>query len=53
MTLTEVINILNNKITALRNQRELAIKAGDLQLIERIDAEIEETLITLNTLNLS
>jgi hypothetical protein len=51
MTLQEIITIVANKLTTLRNQRALAISSGDLERIVELDTEIHVTEVTLEALN--
>lgn len=50
MTLDEIVFIVENKIKALEQQKNSAIMAGELELVGLIDAQIVETMITLNNL---
>jgi hypothetical protein len=50
MTLQEIVNIVGNRIAALRNQRAVAVLAGDLIQVNAIDAEIAQTQMTLDQL---
>ena len=50
MKLVDVIQILTNKISNLKNQRDQAVTAGDLATVELVDESIIETELTLNQL---
>jgi hypothetical protein len=50
MTLQEIVNIVGNRIAALRNQRAVAVLVGDLNQVNAIDAEIAQTQMTLDQL---
>lgn len=47
MTIPDIINILQNKVTGLEKQKKSAQEAGELAEIIRIDNEILETKATL------
>jgi len=51
MTLQEIIDVVANRLTTLRNQRALAASAGDLERLVELDAEIDSTETTLASLN--
>jgi hypothetical protein len=50
MTLQEIIDVVANRLTTLRNQRALTASAGDLERLVELDAEIDSTEVTLATL---
>lgn len=51
MTLTELKTILSNRLSTLASQRNHAVSVGDLARVSNLDAEIEETELTLAQLN--
>jgi len=50
MKIEEIIFILENKIRTLEQQRSMAVTNGDLQAVTLIDTQINETIITLDSL---
>jgi hypothetical protein len=50
MKIEEIIFILENKIKNLEQQKNIAVMAGDLEMVTTIDIQIVETQITLDTL---
>lgn len=50
MSLQEVISILQSRISNLQTLRSYAVSIGDIIQIEKIDADISETQMTLNKL---
>lgn len=47
----EVVTILKNRITHLKQQKEIAVRLGNVEAIATIDEDIvstEETLLLLN-----
>jgi|694.fasta_scaffold116850_4 hypothetical protein len=50
MKIEEIIFILENKIKNLEQQKNVAVMAGDLEMVTVIDIQIVETQITLDTL---
>lgn len=50
MTIPKLIDILKNKILALKNKRVVAHQLGDVGEVVAIDNEIAETEATLATL---
>jgi hypothetical protein len=53
MTLQDIIDVVANRLTTLRNQRALAISSGDLQRVVELDEEIATTEVTLGALNVT
>ena len=51
MTLKEIKMMVESKINSLIEQRNFAQQAGDLELYNKLDAEIVETQTTLKELN--
>lgn len=51
MTIEAIKQILLNKITNLHNIRMNAVNCGDLELVVKVDDEINETQLTLDQLN--
>ena len=51
MTLTEIKQIVSNRLNALKAQRTLAVAAGDLERVAQLDVDINETANTLEQLN--
>jgi hypothetical protein len=50
MKIEEIIFILENKIKNLEQQKNIAVMAGDLEMVTVIDIQIVETQITLDKL---
>jgi hypothetical protein len=50
MKIEEIIFILENKIKNLEQQKNIAVMAGDLEMVTTIDIQIVETQITLDKL---
>lgn len=50
MTLSELIQMCERRIVHLQTVRGSASTLGDLQQVERVDADINETQATLNQL---
>jgi hypothetical protein len=50
MTINEIIFILENKVRNLEQQRSAAVNAGDINTVTAIDAQLIETVTTLDTL---
>ena len=50
MTLDEIITILDHRLVHLQSLRGSAVAIGDLAQIDRVDADIADTLTTLNQL---
>jgi hypothetical protein len=50
MKIEEIIFILENKIKNLEQQKNIAVLAGDLEMVTVIDIQIVETQITLDKL---
>jgi hypothetical protein len=50
MTLDDILTILGHRVTALRNERVLAVSAGQLQQVVQVDADIAETEITMQSI---
>lgn len=50
MTIEFLIQMINNRLIRLQEDRILAQSVGDLNMIVAIDNEITETQITLNAL---
>jgi hypothetical protein len=50
MNIAFIIKVLENRLQSLNNIRSAAINVGDLEKIVQIDAEIDETQMTLNEL---
>lgn len=50
MTITDLIKLMQNRIAALNGQRNSAVAVGDVEQILSIDAQIEQTQITLDQL---
>ena len=50
MKIEEIIFILENKIRTLEQQKSTAVTNGDLQAVTLIDTQINETIITLDSL---
>lgn len=50
MTIKELIQLVRNRIVFLNNQKTIAIQQGDIAWLERLDADIAASEITLNTL---
>jgi len=51
MTIRVLVVIITNRLTALRNQRALAVSFGELQRVTDLDTEIGATEETLNILS--
>lgn len=51
MTIAELKTILSNRLAVLSSQRGHAVAIGDLVRVADLDAEIEETEMTLAQLN--
>lgn len=51
MKINQLIEILTKKIVNLEQLKNSAYNIGDLDQIEKLDLEINETKITLNILN--
>lgn len=51
MTLAELIQLVQNKLAALNSARATAATIGDLPQVVLLDAQINETQITLDQLN--
>lgn len=50
MTIPELIAMCERRIVNLQSQRSSAVLLGDINQVERIDADIAETQATLNSL---
>ena len=50
MKMQELVNLLSNKLSSLNNAKSTAIASGDVESVMRLDDEIAETQVTLNTL---
>ena len=50
MTLDDILVILDHRVTALRNQRVMAVASGQLQQVVAVDADLVETEATVETL---
>ena len=50
MKIEDIIFILENKIKNLEQQKNVAILAGDLEMVTAIDIQIVETQVTLDSL---
>ena len=50
MLIQDIIQILGNKLEFLKSKKTIAISSGDLEQVTKLDAEISETLDTLNQL---
>lgn len=50
MTLDEILTILGHRVTALRNERVLAVSAGQLQQVVQVDADLAETESTMQSI---
>ena len=48
MNISDIKQILEKKIQTLIEQRNFAYQAGDLEEYNRLDAELNETQLTLN-----
>lgn len=53
MTLNEVLNILNNRLIALNEARKTAYNNGDLDNVVKIDADLINTVSTIENLKAS
>lgn len=53
MQLTEIIQIVENRQATLSNGRAQAVAIGDLKAVYELDAQIEETRLTLDQLKAS
>jgi hypothetical protein len=47
MTIQEIIEILNNKLSGVGQRRNDAFKQGDLELVTKLDLQIEELVNTI------
>ena len=47
---SEIVNLLNNKLCKLWNDRQICIEQGDVGQLEIIDRQIDETQKTLDKL---
>jgi hypothetical protein len=50
MTIQDLILIVGNRLTAIKNQRAQAVAAGELQRVVDLDSEIQVTTETLAAL---
>jgi hypothetical protein len=50
MQLSEIAQIVANRLTALKERRALAVAAGDLEQVVALDDQIEETQATYTKL---
>lgn len=50
MTIPEILKIVSNRLSNLNSQKATAISGGDLEAVERLTEEIEETQNTIDTL---
>lgn len=50
MNLVDLITIMTNRLTALNNNRVLAVSVGDLEQVNKLDIEIATTQQTLDQL---
>jgi len=50
MQIEEVVQIIGNRLATLNNGRAQAVAVGDLAAVMTIDAQIEETKLTLEQL---
>lgn len=50
MTVSELIQMLERRVVYLQSVRTSAVALGDLQQVERVESEINETQSTLNQL---
>lgn len=51
MTLTDLIRLVQNRLSTLNNQRSTAASHGDVSEVMRIDDLIAETQLTLDQLH--
>jgi hypothetical protein len=50
MKIEEIIFILENKVKSLEQQRSMAVTNGDLQAVTLIDTQINDTIMSLDSL---
>ena len=50
MLLQDIIQILNNRLEALKARKTIAVSSGELEQVYTLDLEISETTSTLNQL---
>jgi hypothetical protein len=50
MTILQLIALVSNRLAALNNSRSTAVALGEIERIEVLDAEIEQTQNTLDAL---
>jgi hypothetical protein len=50
MKMQELVTLLSNKLSSLNNAKSTAVVSGDVEAVIRLDVEIQETQVTLNTL---
>jgi hypothetical protein len=50
MELSELVDLVNNRLTYLAAQRALAVTRGDLNMITSIDFDVAKTEATLSIL---
>ena len=50
MTITDLIKLTSNRLTALNNEKATAVALGNIAQFERLDNEIYETQSTLTQL---
>jgi hypothetical protein len=50
MKMQELVTLLSNKLSSLNNAKSTAVASGDVEAVIRLDVEIQETQVTLNTL---
>ena len=53
MQISEIIQIIENRQATLNNGRAQAFAVGDLAMVMTLDAQIEETKLTLEQLKAS
>jgi hypothetical protein len=50
MKMQELVTLMANKLAYLNTAKSTALASGDLEAVLRLDSEISETQVTLNTL---
>ena len=53
MQIAEIVQIIENRLATLSNGRSQAVAVGDLAAVITIDAQIEETRLTLEQLRVA
>jgi len=53
MQIIEIIQIVENRLATLSNGRSQAVAIGDLKAVYELEAQIEETKVTLDKLRAS